>query len=347
MIAARTTAIVDHRGMQFGVFDHIDDDGRPVAGQLAQRLALAELYDRLGFRSYHLAEHHGTPLAHAPAPNVFLSALAARTKRLRFGPLVYVLPLYDPLRLAEEIATLDQLSGGRLELGVGRGASPLESALFGADTDREQFLEALEVIRAALTSDRLTHHGRFYDYEDVPIEVRPWQRPHPPLWFGIGRPDAAVWAAANDVNACALLPAPLVRTITDRYRAEWEALGKPADELPLLGLNRPLVLAEDEGEAIRIASRAYKRWKRNLDWLWDERGVVSPLAGVLSDEFEGFMGIGGAFAGTPAQAREFVHEQLETAGATYLAIDPAFGDVTYEETVRTVELFAREIMAAT
>jgi alkanesulfonate monooxygenase SsuD/methylene tetrahydromethanopterin reductase-like flavin-dependent oxidoreductase (luciferase family) len=339
-------AIVDHRRMRFGVFDHIDDDGRPAGEQLAQRIALAELYDRLGFHAYHVAEHHGTPLGRSPSPNVILSALAARTTRLRFGPLVYVLPLYDPLRLAEEIATLDQLSGGRLEMGVGRGASPLESALFGVDTDREQFLEALDVLRAALTSDRLTHHGRFYDYEDVPVAVRPLQQPHPPLWFGISRPDAAVWAAANDVNAVALQPAPAVRPITDRYRAEWETLGKPADALPRLGINRPLVLADDGAEAMRIASRAYKRWKRNLDWLWDEREVVSPLAGLLADEFEGLMGVGAAFAGTPAQARDFVAEQLETSGATYLAIDPAFGDVSYDEAVRTVELFAREIMTA-
>jgi alkanesulfonate monooxygenase SsuD/methylene tetrahydromethanopterin reductase-like flavin-dependent oxidoreductase (luciferase family) len=326
--------------MRFGIFDHVDDDGRPVAEQLAKRLELAQLYDRLGFHAYHLAEHHGTPLARAPAPSVFLSALAQRTRRLRFGPLVYVLPLYDPLRLAEEVALLDQLSGGRVELGVGRGASPLESALFGKETDRDQFEEALEVVVRALTDDRLTYHGKFYDYEEVPITFQPVQRPYPPLWFGIGRPEAAVWAAANDVNAVALLPAPLVRPIADRYREEWAALGKPPDELPFIGINRPLVLAKSDAAAMRIASRAYRRWKRNLDWLWDERGVVSPLAGVLADEFEGFMAIGAGFAGTPAGAREFVERQIEEAGVNYLAIDPAFGDVSFDEAARTVELFA-------
>ena len=210
---------------------------------------------------------------------MFLSALAQRTKRLRFGPLVYVLPLYDPLRLAEEIALLDQLSGGRLELGVGRGASSLESALFGAETDRDQFQEALEVVVRALTEERLTCHGHFYDYEDVPITLQPFQRPYPPLWFGIGRPEAAVWAAENEVNAVALLPAPLVRPIADRYRAEWARLGKPAANLPFIGINRPLVLAESDAAALRIASRAYRRWKRNLDWLWDERARLRPPAG--------------------------------------------------------------------
>ena len=85
-------------------------------------------------------------------------------------------------------------------------------------TDRDRFLEALEVVILALTERRLTYHGSFYDYEDVPITFQPVQRPYPPLWFGIGRPEAAVWAADNDVNAVALLPAPLVRPIADRYR---------------------------------------------------------------------------------------------------------------------------------
>src|SRR5919201_5651510 len=116
--------------MRFGVFDHVDDAGIPVGRQLAERLELAERLDAAGFHAYHIAEHHGTPLGYAASPNVFLAALAQRTTRLRFGPLVYVLPLYDPLRLAEEVCLLDQLSGGRLQLGGGRGASPLESALF-------------------------------------------------------------------------------------------------------------------------------------------------------------------------------------------------------------------------
>jgi alkanesulfonate monooxygenase SsuD/methylene tetrahydromethanopterin reductase-like flavin-dependent oxidoreductase (luciferase family) len=332
--------------VKFGVFDHVDDNGRPVAEQLAQRLELVALYDRLGFRAYHLAEHHGTPLGRAPSPNVFLAAVAQRTRQLRFGPLVYVLPLYEPLRLIEEICMLDQLSGGRLELGVGRGASYLESELFGMDTERPRFEEALEIVRLGLTSETLTYHGAFYDYENVAMTIAPVQRPHPPLWFGIGRPDAAVWAAANDVNVVALLPAGVVRPITDRYREEWEKLGKPSGELPLLGLNRPIVLAESQAEAMRVAKRAYRPWKRNLDWLWDERGVVSPLAGVLPADFEDFHAIGAGFAGTPEAAREFVAAQVEEAGASYFNVDIAFGDITFEEAARTAELCARTVMPA-
>ena len=119
--------------MKFGVFEHMDDSGVPLGQQIENRMKLAEAYDRHGFYAYHLAEHHGTPLGLAPSPDVFMAALAQRTKRLRFGPLVYLLPLYHPLRLIEEICMLDHMSGGRLEVGVGRGVSPIEVGFFGID----------------------------------------------------------------------------------------------------------------------------------------------------------------------------------------------------------------------
>src|SRR5262245_2405902 len=97
--------------MKFGVFDHMDDSGISLSQQFENRMKLAEAYDRFGFYAYHLAEHHGTPLGLAPSPGLFMAALAQRTKRLRFGPLVYLLPLHDPLRLIEEICMLDHMSG--------------------------------------------------------------------------------------------------------------------------------------------------------------------------------------------------------------------------------------------
>ncbi|MGH7248534.1 MAG: LLM class flavin-dependent oxidoreductase, partial [Pseudomonadota bacterium] len=101
--------------MEFGIFDHLDRAGTPLSDYYEDRLKIAEAYDRAGFYAYHLAEHHATPLAMAPSPNLFLAALAQRTRQLRFGPMVFVAPLYHPIRLIEEICMLDQLSGGRLE----------------------------------------------------------------------------------------------------------------------------------------------------------------------------------------------------------------------------------------
>jgi alkanesulfonate monooxygenase SsuD/methylene tetrahydromethanopterin reductase-like flavin-dependent oxidoreductase (luciferase family) len=110
--------------MEFGVFDHLDRYGGPLADYYEDRLKIAEAYDRAGFYAYHLAEHHSTPLGMAPSPSVFLAAVAERTTRLRFGPMVWPMPLHHPLRLIEEICMLDQLSGGRLDIGFGRGAAP-------------------------------------------------------------------------------------------------------------------------------------------------------------------------------------------------------------------------------
>ncbi len=124
--------------MEFGVFDHLDRGDLPLKEYYEERLKVIEAYDRGGFYAYHVAEHHSTPLGMAPSPSVFLAAVAQRTRRLRFGPMVYALPFYHPIRLIEEICMLDQISGGRLELGFGRGASPLELELYGQNPTDSQ-----------------------------------------------------------------------------------------------------------------------------------------------------------------------------------------------------------------
>ena len=100
--------------MRIGVFDHMDRGDTPLSQFFEDRMQLIEMYDRAGFYGYHVAEHHSTPLGMAPAPGIWLAAIAARTKRLRFGPLVYLLPLYHPIKLLEEICMLDQMSSSRM-----------------------------------------------------------------------------------------------------------------------------------------------------------------------------------------------------------------------------------------
>src|SRR3954469_4324068 len=130
------TGGISTMSLAFGVFDHLDASGAPLRDFYEDRLKLAELYDRLGLYCYQVAEHHSTPLGMAPSPSVFLSALAQRTKRINFGPLVYTLPLYHPIRLIEEICMLDQMSGGRFQFGVGKGISPIEVRYYGLDPEK-------------------------------------------------------------------------------------------------------------------------------------------------------------------------------------------------------------------
>ena len=207
--------------MKFGIFDHMDDAGVPLRRTFRQSAALAEAYDRAGFHAYHLAEHHGTPIGTAASPSVFLAALTQRTSKLRFGPMVYLLPFYHPLRLIEEVCMLDQMSGGRLELGVGRGVSPFETANYALDFAQTQAMyhEAFQVLLKGLAADELTFEGKFYRFDKVPMILHPVQRPHPPLWYGVSIPDNADWPAQNDVNVISLAPPQAVRPIFERYLA--------------------------------------------------------------------------------------------------------------------------------
>jgi alkanesulfonate monooxygenase SsuD/methylene tetrahydromethanopterin reductase-like flavin-dependent oxidoreductase (luciferase family) len=332
--------------VKFGIFEHMDDSGVPLGEQIAGRMQLVEAYDRLGFYAYHLAEHHGTPLGLAPSPGLFMAAVAQRTQRLRFGPLVYLLPLYHPLRLIEEICMLDHMSGGRLELGVGRGVSPIEVGFYGVDpaSGPRQFPEALHVIKQGLTSDVLSFKGEFYEFTGVPMVLKPVQKPHPPLWYGLNTPEATVWAAKEKASIATLVPAPAARRVADRFRAEWAGNGHPAEPAPLVGLIRHMVLAETEAEARRVAERAYRRWHRHFELLWVQRGARIPLAVPLPAEIGPLLAAGAAFAGTPAAARSYIAEQIETSGANYFICDITFGDVTLKEAMRSVELLGREVM---
>lgn len=332
--------------MRFGIFDHLDDSGVPLAEHFENRLRLIEAYDQNGFESYHLAEHHGTPLGFAPSPAVFLAAVAQRSRNLRFGPLVFLLPLYHPLRLIEEICMLDQMSGGRLELGVGRGVSPIEQGLFGIDASEgmARYQEALDIVLQGLSSEELTYRGKFYSLDRVPMVMKPAQRPHPPLWYGTSNPDTAVWAAAHDVNVIGLLPAPRLRAITDRYRAEWRRLGKTEWALPKLGAARHIVIAENESEARAEARQAYPAWRTNMERLWKQRDV--PFTLPIPTQFDEYQQGGFGFAGTAAGARDFIRQQIDTAGVNYIACGIAFGTLPVASSLRTIDLLAREVMPA-
>ncbi|HEX8966859.1 MAG TPA: LLM class flavin-dependent oxidoreductase, partial [Chloroflexota bacterium] len=146
------------RPIRFAMFDWLDESGRDQGETYEERLRMLEVADRAGFYAYHLAEHHATELSTVPSPNLFLSAVAQRTRRLRLGPLSYILPLYAPVRLLEEICMLDQLSGGRLELGLSRGSFG-EHIDNDPDRARAVFNEALAVILMGLSTGEIDFHG--------------------------------------------------------------------------------------------------------------------------------------------------------------------------------------------
>lgn len=333
--------------MKFGVFDHMDRASGDIGKQFADRLKLIELYEKNGFHAYHLAEHHATPLGMAPSPSVFLAAVAQRTTKLRFGPLVYTLNLYHPLRLIDEICMLDQMSGGRLELGVGRGISPYEVGYYGVDpaTGPERFAEMLEVVLKGLTQKRLDHHGKHFTFKDVPMEMAPAQLPHPPLWYGAASLDSADRIAQRSLNAVVGMQAEGVGQFTARFRKAWADLGRDLTKLPFLGLSRHIVVGDTDKEAQGAAKRAFLQWYDALIHLWRAHGVGLPRQ-LIPEKFEDALDQGYIIAGSASTVRERMKRDNDIAGINYCLCRMAFGDLSFEESKRSLELFAKEVMPA-
>ena len=331
--------------MEFGVFDHLDRNDLPLRDYYESRLKIAEGYDQHGFYAYHIAEHHSTPLGMAASPSVFLAAVAQRTKRLRFGPLVYALPLYHPLRMIEEICMLDQMSGGRLEIGFGRGSVPAELIYYGQKPEEAQavYAEALDLIVQGLTSRTLTFKGQYFEFDGVPMELAPYQQPHPPVWYGVHAPESAVRAARKGLQVVSLDPAAATRAAFDAFRVAWrEAWG--AKPLPLMGLGRFVVVADTDAAALAIARRAYPRWHDSFTFLHRKHGRLN--AHPRPATFEGLAEVGQGVAGAPATVAAFLRRELDETGSNYCVCQFAFGDLSDAEIRRSIELFARDVMPA-
>ena len=338
-------------GVTFGLFDWVDWRRVPLGQLYEERLRLLEAADAAGFFCYHLAEHHATPLGMTPSPSVFLAAAAQRTRRIRLGPLVYLLPLYSPLRLLAEICMLDHLSGGRLELGVGRGVSPYEVGYHGLDAaaTRPMFQEALDVLVAGMTHDRLTHRGAHYRYEDVPMELRPLQQPYPPLWYATSNAESVPWAASRGMHLVGLGPAEAFRPFVETYRKVWrehrDAPGRlnPHVATPRLGINRQIVVADTDQEAEAIVRAVHPRWAASFVKLWADHG---DLTYYRRAELDGALRSETILCGSPARVREQVTRLVETAGVDYVLCCFAWGDLTLAQSLRSLQLFAAEVMPA-
>jgi alkanesulfonate monooxygenase SsuD/methylene tetrahydromethanopterin reductase-like flavin-dependent oxidoreductase (luciferase family) len=329
--------------LEFGIFDHLDRGGRDLARLYEERLQLVEAYDRLGFHAYLVAEHHATPLGLAPSPGIFLASVAQRTRRIRIGPLVYLLPLYDPLRLIWEICMLDQLSGGRFQLGVGRGISVFELAYHNVNPmhSRALFAETLDVVLLGLQEKVLNYEGRHHVYSDVPMELDPVQKPHPPLWGGVNSPQSAVPVAKRGMHAVMNSPAAPAQKIIETYTTTFRATFGPDAALPRIGIARLVYVADSEAEAHAVAARAYANFYQSAATLYRR---FTTLPTVFPPEYEAVRAAGVAIVGTADQVRAEIEKQVRQCGANYFAARFAFGDLELGQIQHSVELFAREVI---
>ena len=333
--------------MKFGIFDHVDDAGVPLQQLYRDRLTIAEAYDRGGFHGYHVAEHHTTPLGGAPSPSLLLAAIAHHTSRLRFGPLVYLLPFYHPLRLIEEICMLDQMSGGRFQLGIGRGVSLWETKAYGLDFTQTQAMyhEAYQVVLKGLASDELSFEGKFYRFEKQPMILRPIQQPHPPLWYGITLPSQAEWPAVNHVNVVALGLRETTSLSIAGYREARTRLGFDLNGT-LYGTSRHVVVAETDAEALRIARAAYPRWRESFRWLFRRNDAEPRVIAIYPPSFDELVALNNGVAGSPATVRRFIEDELRANPINYFVPQMVFGEMKVEEALRSIDLFSRDVMPA-
>jgi alkanesulfonate monooxygenase SsuD/methylene tetrahydromethanopterin reductase-like flavin-dependent oxidoreductase (luciferase family) len=341
--------------MKIGLFDHVEHGERPLTTLFDERLRFAEAADAAGFYCLHVAEHHATPLNMVPVPGVYLGALARATKQMRMGPLVYLLPLYSPLRLIEEICMLDHLSYGRLDVGVGRGVSPYELKFHKVEHDqsREIFIDAFKCLSAGLVTDKLSYAGEHFVYENVPIALKPLQQPHPPFWYGSSNEIGSTFAGEEGLHFVTLGPMATAKANIDAYKAALKKRGGAAQPKAAfsggaaIGVQRHIFVADTDAEAIHFGKPAMELHLAHLNWLrtmHGQTGLTSRLNVPRGANFEACVADGTVIAGSPATVRAEIERQAKELGINYLLTYLFLGNMALPDALRSLQLFSTEVM---
>lgn len=349
--------------MRWGIHaveDYYETTHGPLPRFYDKLIARAVLAEELGYESFWITEHHFHWFGGAHAnPLVALSAIAARTSRLRLGTAVTLLPYRNPLLVAEEIACLDNLSHGRVDFGVGRGFFKIEYDGLGIpmSESRPRFTESLEVIRRAWTEHEVTHKGQFWEFEDVELVPKPVQKPHPPIWM------AATVTPDSFVNIGKLgLPimivpyiAPSVDDLKQKVQLYFDAFREAGHghEPEVLGFFMVYITDDESSLRAEIADRILAYGAVNQRPERKMRGDRDPsqyahFANLLEKmqyfNYDSLHGGQKALFGTPQRCAEIVRLWQREVGVTYTTVMPSWG-VLPEETVQTsMRRFAREVI---
>jgi alkanesulfonate monooxygenase SsuD/methylene tetrahydromethanopterin reductase-like flavin-dependent oxidoreductase (luciferase family) len=281
--------------MDVGLFSELQcPREKPVAEAYREIVAEGELADRLGFRSLWLAELHFTrDFSVMPAPQLIAAAIAARTRRLRLGIGVHILPVHHPLRLAEECAALDILSGGRFDFGAGRGhpfTRVYEGFGIANDESRERFDECLTIVRRAWTEPSTTFKGRFFSFDEIEVVPKPVQQPHPPIYVGAVSPASFLSAGENGFNIMCpaqVTPIPVLKEMLTSFRERARKL----PSLPRASLLLPVFVAKTREQAESIPRDSimsyYEVTGRLMAQLFERKGLPEQFKAY--DQVGGFM----------------------------------------------------------
>jgi natural product biosynthesis luciferase-like monooxygenase protein len=306
----------------------------------------------LGFDALWANEHHFHAYGgHVASPPIFLAALAQRTQRVRLGTSIIVLPLHNPIEIAEQMAMVDLMSGGRVDFGVGRGFVLHDHETFGIKMDDAQARtnEGVEVILKAWTGQPFSHHGQHFNYENLTVWPRPEQDP-PPVWMACSNnPESFARTAKQGyklLTVAYLKPLPKLGELTTIYRDNWTASGRrPAD--CEIGTHYQVVLDESGARARQRAEEALRRYAGLLrESLSQASDVHAALAHSNQEgiDIDKLVDEGRLAAGTPDEIVGMLERAQDELGVTIVDCSFMFGGITYEEADRSIRLFASEVM---
>ncbi len=272
--------------MKFGVLQFFSWPGRRFALEEVYERALQriDLMDRTGYDCVWLAEHHFTDYSVCPSVHMMGVHVANRTEHLRIGTAVSLAAFYHPLRLAEEVALLDQLTRGRVNWGAGRGFDPTEFATFDipVSESRARFQEAVDIVMAAWANERLTWESENWSFDDIEVLPKPYQKPHPPMWVAAGSPPALEWAGKRGYTAMLGPHADFDKLLEYKrlFAANLQSNGHAMDgrEIPM---TRFIAMADTDAEAEEVA-------RRGAAWIVDSyknesKGMANPIQTVKID----------------------------------------------------------------
>lgn len=334
--------------MKIGLFHSVQwPVGSSQTERYQQALRQACYADELGFDSVWLTEHHFSRHGIVSDSLAVLAHLAARTEHVRLGTAVSVLPLHNPLRLAETAATVDQLSAGRLDLGVGRGYQIGEFTGFGVDMaeKKDRFDEAIEVLRRSWLSDGpFTHDGKYFRYEDAAPQPRPVQQPHPPIWVATDSPDGLAGCAQNDWGV--LLPQGTSLDVTStqlgRYHEALVSHGRePGVAQARTYLARAAHVAATDEQAWEEAEGPYKAFLSYADKL--RRGTKSNTeSGNSPFDLNADLRQSALF-GSPESVIAYL-AKIRDLGIGNVMLFVHMGELHHDKIMQSLRLFAREVL---
>jgi alkanesulfonate monooxygenase SsuD/methylene tetrahydromethanopterin reductase-like flavin-dependent oxidoreductase (luciferase family) len=336
--------------------------GHADADILREEVDQMVLSEELGFDSIWLTEHHYADYGLSSAPSVLLATVAARTRRIRLAIAVYVIPFHHPLRLAEETATIDILSGGRLTVGLGRGNRPMEFYGHGVpqEQSRSRMEEGVEVLLQAWTRERVEFQGKHWNIHNVPVYPKPLQKPHPPLAFAVTSPETIAWTAKQGFGMLSSgLGTPLPQTLKNRdayvegLRSSHFTKSQIDDLLARWVVTKHVYVAPTDAEA-RAEARGPEMWYRDAFIRSLSAEAISGLPPSVYENSEAMINRlrsqtwedlleSALFIGSPDTIARKI-EELTQAGVGELACWMSFGGLAPDKVRRSMRLFAEEVM---